>query len=106
MLPPSNYQPNGICNKTNLTMEKKHTITICLGSSCFTRGNDVNLEIIKKFLADRGLKEQVDFRGHLCVNSCNKGPVLKIDGTTYYEIDARQVEELLNKIFASKEVTI
>lgn len=87
-------------------MEKKHTITICLGSSCFARGNDVNLEIIKRFLADHGLKEQVDFRGHLCANACNKGPVLKIDGITYYEVDASQIETLLCNVFATKEVTI
>lgn len=86
-------------------MEKKHTITICLGSSCFTRGNDVNLEIIKRFLAEKGLKDLVDFRGHLCIGSCNKGPVLKIDGTTYYEVEASQVEQILNDAFAAKEVT-
>lgn len=86
-------------------MDKKHTITICLGSSCFTRGNDINLEIIKRFLMDHGLKDQVDFRGHLCNNACNKGPVLKIDDNIYYEMDARKVEELLSKVFDVKVIT-
>lgn len=86
-------------------MEKKHNITICLGSSCFTRGNDVNLEIIKKFLAKNGLKDQIDFRGHLCANSCNKGPVLKIDGVTYFDVQPDQVEQILSAVF-NQPVTV
>lgn len=77
-------------------MEKKHHITICLGSSCFTRGNDINLEVIKEYLEKHGMKDQVDFRGHLCANSCNKGPVLNIDGIFYYEVQPGQVEQILN----------
>ncbi|HAQ65937.1 MAG TPA: electron transport complex protein RnfG [Bacteroidales bacterium] len=77
-------------------MEKKHNITICLGSSCFTRGNDINLEVIKKYIARNGMKDQIDFRGHLCANSCSKGPVLNIDGITYYEVQPDQVEQILS----------
>ena len=29
----------------------KHTITICMGSSCFARGNKRNLKIIEEYLA-------------------------------------------------------
>ena len=76
-------------------MNKKHSITICLGSSCYTRGNDVNLEIIKNFLQVKGLKDQIDFRGHLCENSCSRGPMIKIDGTIYYEVTSSQIEKIL-----------
>jgi len=76
-------------------MDKKHNITICLGSSCFSRGNDINLEIIKHFLIRHGLKKQVDFRGHLCTSACCNGPVLEIDGEVFYFVEPTQVETLL-----------
>jgi NADH:ubiquinone oxidoreductase subunit E len=31
-------------------MEEKINITICLGSSCFARGNNKNLEFVQEYL--------------------------------------------------------
>lgn len=77
-------------------MEKKKTlIKICLGSSCFTRGNSQTLEVIKKYLADHHLKDKVDFRGELCSGNCKHGPVLKIDGKIFYEVDQNTVVRIL-----------
>ena len=34
----------------------KRRISICLGSSCFARGNNAYIAVVKQFLADRGLE--------------------------------------------------
>ena len=39
----------------------KRRISICLGSSCFARGNNANIAVVKQFLADRGLEAEVTF---------------------------------------------
>ena len=41
-------------------------IKICLGSSCYSRGNNVHLEVIKKYIAENHLEAEISFSGHLC----------------------------------------
>ena len=31
-------------------------ITVCMGSSCFARGNDQNLEFIEKYIKENGVE--------------------------------------------------
>jgi NADH:ubiquinone oxidoreductase subunit E len=78
---------------------KQHQIRICLGSSCFSRGNAENLEIVKKFLEENHLKESTDFRGHLCVECCKNGPNITIDNVKYHKVDQSNLEEILSKHF-------
>jgi NADH:ubiquinone oxidoreductase subunit E len=76
---------------------KKHKITICLGSSCFSRGNEENLELVKEFLQVHELKDEIEFRGHLCQERCNKGPVIEIDGQIFQNITSASVVPILEK---------
>ena len=54
-------------------------LTLCLGSSCFTRGNGDNLPVIQDYLRQRGLDGRVALRGSRCVGRCLHGPNLKVD---------------------------
>jgi len=54
------------------------TFTICLGSSCFTRGNGENLPVIQDYLRQRGLAGRVALRGSRCEGRCLHGPNLKV----------------------------
>lgn len=73
----------------------KYKIRICLGSSCYTRGNAENLKIIQSFVEEKGLNVTLDFRGHLCNEKCNRGPVISINDNEYEEVQPFQVEKLL-----------
>ncbi len=75
------------------------SIFICLGSSCYSRGNAENLQAIKKFLEERNLDNQIDFRGHLCNETCNKGPVIKIDDTEYTGVTQSNLPAILSQHF-------
>ena len=77
-------------------MEKKE-ITICLGSSCFSRGNNKNLEIIQEYIKNKGLEADINFKGQLCSEKCQEGPVLTIDNTTYKEVTQTKLFEILDK---------
>lgn len=77
----------------------KRNITICLGSSCFSRGNNLNLELVKRYLADNGLTDVVGFAGRLCENRCDKGPVICIDDHVYYEVNASRLHKILKEEF-------
>ncbi|MBQ9254487.1 MAG: (2Fe-2S) ferredoxin domain-containing protein [Bacteroidales bacterium] len=80
-------------------MEEKVNITICLGSSCFAHGNNVNLKFIKDYLKDNNLMDKVNFKGELCNKLCNEGPVVVIDNVTYKGINKMQLEQVLDKTF-------
>lgn len=82
-------------------MENKFEITICLGSSCFSRGNKQNVQIIKDWIAENKLEEQVYFHGAHCFGNCEKGPIIKINNQKYYGVDTADVRIILNEAFKS-----
>jgi len=73
-------------------------IVICLGSSCFARGNSQNLAIIEEFIQNRGLEASVRLSGKLCQDECRQGPNLMIAGETYREITADKLRQILQKL--------
>ncbi len=75
------------------------SILICLGSSCFARGNSQNLGTIKEYLTENGIETQVDFRGHLCQELCTKGPVIKIGDTEYTGVNSGNILSILSNHF-------
>ncbi|MCE5347624.1 MAG: (2Fe-2S) ferredoxin domain-containing protein [Bacteroidales bacterium] len=83
----------------------KHNIHICLGSSCFSRGNEELLELIKDYLSKNNLKEKTDFRGHLCSGECKCGPNLTIDGQEYHNLKIENIEKILDRHFRKETVT-
>jgi NADH:ubiquinone oxidoreductase subunit E len=75
-------------------------ITICMGSSCFARGNNRNIEVLKDLAASRPRGVGCELTGCLCQGQCTLGPNLMIEGQTYHEIDPVGVMALVNRQFA------
>ena len=71
----------------------KHTIVICMGSSCFARGNKRNLKIIEEYLAGHRIDCTLTGRG--CVGKCRTGPNLSIDGENFVRVDSESLIDLL-----------
>lgn len=67
--------------------QKELNITICLGSSCFSRGNKDVVEAIQEHLEDIGMKEHTNFKGGHCFGNCAEGPVMIVNGRTFKSID-------------------
>ncbi len=84
---------------------KKNAIQICLGSSCFTRGNERNLRLIEEFLARRHLRPEVDleFGCSLCQGRCAAGPNVIINGTLHGGVDGGMMLALLRETFPETE---
>jgi NADH:ubiquinone oxidoreductase subunit E len=78
---------------------KKTEIVICLGSSCFSRGNKMTLRVIQDYLLEHNLKDRVFFHGAHCLGECEKGPLLQIGGKRYENVTADNVTALLNSVF-------
>jgi NADH:ubiquinone oxidoreductase subunit E len=80
-------------------MEEKIEIVICLGSSCFARGNKKTLQIIDEYIKQHKLEEQVYFHGSHCFGKCIEGPVIKIKDTFYFGVTPSGIIDILDKVF-------
>ncbi|MGM0443390.1 MAG: NAD(P)H-dependent oxidoreductase subunit E [Fibrobacterota bacterium] len=70
-------------------------IEICMGSSCFSRGNDETLRRIEEMRSGIEDSLSVNLKGCLCMDRCSAGPNIRIDGTLYGELNPDCVEDLI-----------
>ena len=75
----------------------KTEVVICLGSSCFARGNRKLLKKIQEYITENHIEERVVFKGNHCFGKCNKGPNLKINDNIYEHISESNLREILMK---------
>ncbi|MGA2352271.1 MAG: (2Fe-2S) ferredoxin domain-containing protein [Terracidiphilus sp.] len=73
-------------------------IEVCLGSSCFARGNSENLAIINAYLMNNGLQASVRLTGRLCQDQCKQGPNLMIGGVLHQGVTVAGLREILQQL--------
>lgn len=79
--------------------ESAHKIQICMGSSCFSRGNGLNAEILQRLVADGKLKAElsdIEVSGTLCEGLCKEGPIVVVDGFVHRGVTATTLPDLLS----------
>lgn len=81
-------------------MENKIDLVICLGSSCFARGNKKIVQIVKEYIAENNLKDRVNFKGNHCFGYCERGPVVKINDRIHEEVSESSILNILNSAFS------
>lgn len=78
-------------------MLKKRIVKICLGSSCFSRGNNELITVVQKFIRQKQIEDKVEFSGDHCCNECIQGPNLKIEGKAFHQVTIESIEQILEK---------
>jgi NADH:ubiquinone oxidoreductase subunit E len=78
-------------------MNHRREIIICLGSSCFARGNKSLLKIIQRYISQHGLTEKVLFKGEHCIGECSVGPNIKIGGKIYNQVSEENIHKILSE---------
>jgi len=73
-------------------------IVICMGSSCFSRGNNRNIEVIESVLASGTARTCCQLQGHLCQDLCKLGPNIVINGHVHHEVDPVTLMTLLHPL--------
>ncbi|MGD0829884.1 MAG: (2Fe-2S) ferredoxin domain-containing protein [Terracidiphilus sp.] len=73
-------------------------IVVCLGSSCFARGNSENLALINQHVKNNGLNASVRLTGRLCQDQCIQGPNLSIGGELHHGVTTARLRELLQQL--------
>ncbi len=78
---------------------QKTDITICLGSSCFARGNKKIVTVVKQYIKENKLDDVVYFHGNHCFDLCYEGPVIRINNKIYKGIDETGIVKILDSHF-------
>lgn len=78
-------------------MSDKTNIVICLGSSCFARGNKKAVTTIQAYIAEHNLTDKVNLSGGHCFGHCDKGPTIKINDTYYENVEPDSIIDILAK---------
>jgi NADH:ubiquinone oxidoreductase subunit E len=76
-------------------MSRRYEMQICLGSSCFSRGNKEVVQFIRDYLRKNHLEDRVVFKGARCLGHCSNGPNLIINERVIEGIGIAQVEKIL-----------
>ena len=71
-------------------------IKICMGSACFAKGNQENLEYIKEYIEENNLDSEITIVGALCENKCDIGPRIIINEKEYTNVTKEQIKEVLD----------
>jgi NADH:ubiquinone oxidoreductase subunit E len=83
--------------------DRTREVVICLGSSCFARGNCDHLATIRDFLDHHNLAEAVQLSGLLCQDQCKLGPNVTIGGESHHEVTRGRLIELLKGLGTPRE---
>ena len=73
-------------------------IKICMGSSCYTRGNDENIETLENYINEHKEDSKIELIGLRCTNKCEKGPIIIINGKEYCNISYLELKKILEEL--------
>lgn len=86
-------------------MMDKIDLQICLGSSCFSRGNKRIVKVIEEYVKENNLTNIVYFHGGHCFSECEKGPTLIVNGKSFYNLDEEKVLIILDNLFSTSKTS-
>lgn len=84
----------------------KLSIHICMGSSCFARGNNEYLEYLERIIAKNKLEDAIDLYGDRCSSMCHIGPSIKIDDEACEKVDIESIKEVLKIHFPDIDLEV
>jgi NADH:ubiquinone oxidoreductase subunit E len=79
-------------------------IVICLGSSCFSRGNKQSVKLLEEYLRNNHLREKVFFHGGHCFGRCVEGPILQVEDQVLEHFNPGNLKETLDGILSARKI--
>mgnify|MGYP001859269639 CR=1 FL=1 len=71
-------------------------ITVCIGSSCHLKGSRQVTEKLQELIAVHNLKDDIKMSGTFCMNNCQKGVCVTVDGELF-SLSPETTEEFFEK---------
>lgn len=73
----------------------KINITVCMGSSCYARGNEKNLAFLEHYIQENALDAEINLSGILCQAKCADGPNIIINDIEYHNVDEEKLVKII-----------
>lgn len=73
-------------------------IKLCMGSSCFARGNNELLAFLEDSIEKEKLDVSIQLSGCRCIDSCDEGPNVFIDGKLYHAMTQEKLQKILEEL--------
>lgn len=73
----------------------KIEMSICMGSSCFSRGGSKYITFLEEYIKENDLSDVIDLVGNRCTGNCTGGPNITINGVLYQNITTKQLMEII-----------
>lgn len=93
----------------SLSPKGKHVVSVCLGTACHVRGALAVAEEFERRLGIKAGESTPDGEFALetvnCLGACALGPIVRVDGRYFSNVDAAKVEGILNDIRAELSST-
>ena len=60
------------------------TVRVCVGSSCHLKGSEKIVNLLQKYIAERGLEDKISLAGSFCAGKCNRqGVTVGVENNVY-----------------------
>lgn len=73
-------------------------IKVCLGSSCYVRGNDKILAFIDDYIQKNRKEHSLELIGCRCTDACQDGPNVFIDDKKYSKLTPEELLKILEEL--------
>ena len=73
-------------------------IKVCLGSSCYVRGNNETLAFLENYIRKNKKEMTVELTGCRCTNDCQDGPNIFIGGKKYSHPTQEELTRILEAL--------
>lgn len=78
--------------------EAKTQIRVCVGTNCFLKGSYDVLAALREAIEEEGLEGQIDLGATFCLEECNEGPGVRVNGKEYKGMTPEKARELINSL--------
>lgn len=81
--------------------DKPLKINICFGTSCYVRGAQTLYNQLMVYLKEQNLMEQTAISASFCMEKCERGPVLKVNGRVLEHCTIEKAIQEINQVMVS-----
>jgi NADH:ubiquinone oxidoreductase subunit E len=77
-------------------------VQICVGSSCYVRGADKIIDILRRLCEQHSLNSTVELRGSFCMDHCGEGVTVKIGDDYFSDVTPESAEKFLDEVIMAR----
>ncbi|MCU7494001.1 MAG: 4Fe-4S binding protein [Ignavibacteria bacterium] len=86
----------------NGSEKDKLQISVCVGTSCYLKGSQDLLHKMIDHIDENNLQEKVDIKATFCLEQCDRGPSVTINGNTLEKCTLAKACQVMNEELAKK----